>query len=108
MALAPISSVGSYNKVQPLNYRLSNESVVSAAYMEAVKRSGGPGDKVLPVDPVAYPDSKKVPLKSSDKLRTDAMFNAVAGTFDGEVTGYERNGSSSSYSTAGAHIDYLV
>lgn len=111
MAVGAIRAMRAYSSVsftQPLNYALSNNSEVSTAYAQAVQEPTQVASAIDPVSPVGYPNAQKITTKKLDPVETSAMFNEVAKSFAGSVTGYGSTGTGSTYNTVGQNIDVLV
>lgn len=111
MAVGAIRAMRAYSNVsftQPLNYALSNNSEVSSAYAQSVLQPSEVAGAVDPVSPVGYPNAQRISTKKMDPVETNAMFNEVAKSFGGGVTGYGSKGMGSTYNTVGQNIDVLV
>lgn len=111
MAVGAIRAMRAYSSVsftQPLNYALTNNSEVSSAYAQSVKRPSEVSGTIDPVSPVGYPNAQKITRKKLDPTEASAMFNEVAKSFNGSITGYGSKGTGNSYNTIGQNIDILV
>ncbi|MCR5770766.1 MAG: hypothetical protein K6G87_05950 [Butyrivibrio sp.] len=111
MAVGAIRAMRAYSSVsftQPLNYALSNNSEVSSAYAQSVQQPSEVASAVDPVSPVGYPNAQKINASKLDPVEASAMFNEVAESFGGSITGYGSKGTGSTYNTIGQNIDILV
>ncbi len=95
-----------YSQVKPLNYGLSNQSVTSTGFAEALKNMGGAND-VGVVAPVQYPNARLVsPVeKAEETVKMSAVYNDIARGFQGPSTEYNRGGQAKGYEMIGATLD---
>ena len=110
MAVGAIRAMRAYSSVsftQPLNYALKNNSEVSSAYAQSVQKPSEVSSTIDPVSPVGYPNAQKI-TKKLDPTKASAMFNEVAKSFNGSITGYGSKGTGNSYNTIGQSIDIMV
>jgi hypothetical protein len=102
-----IGKVGSgFSTVKPLAYGLSNQSVTSTSFAEAMDRVGG-AEEVGAVTPTRYPNARLVsPIdKAEEGVRVAKAYNDIAEGFQGVTNGYNSKSQGTDYSTIGATVD---
>ncbi len=94
-----------YN-VRPLNYSISNNSTVSSAYIDSVKKSGNTAN-IRATAPVKYPNAQLVPgsLEAAKSIEANKAYNQIASSFGSAVTAYDKAGAGTGYGLLGSQFD---
>lgn len=107
--IAPIQGLTGYSPVSrviPMNYSVKNDAELSAVYnSESTKNSQG----VTSVRPVLYPNAQEVEdvkaQRSNDVKAADKIYNDIASSFNGNVTGYTNMSVGTNYGIIGGSFD---
>ncbi len=113
--ISPISAYSSMAAIQPLQYKVKNESEISDAYSESME-SLGAAQSMAPVDapsPVAYPTAQKSSMiqgagQTDIAKKVAQAYNNIASGFADKVTSYSKQGSGEKYEMLGNSIDLFA